>query len=90
MSSWGRWRTAECIAYLDLYQDLCREIFATIYLTSGLPGWGSEVTAVKVYNTEQSLQNIFVLYRQVIIVFEYNKASASNNHSFYIICYLPA
>lgn len=48
------------------------------------------MTAVKVCNTEQSLQNVFVLNRQIIIVFKYNKASASNNYSFYIVRYLLA
>ncbi|KFZ18998.1 hypothetical protein V502_03895 [Pseudogymnoascus sp. VKM F-4520 (FW-2644)] len=90
MSRGGRWRTAECIGYLDSCQDLCGEIFAAVHLTSGLPGRGSEVTAVKVCNTEQSLRNVFVLNGQIIIVFEYNKASASNNHSFYIVRYLSA
>ena len=90
MSRDGRWRTAECIRYLDLCQDLCREIFAAVHFMSGLPGRGSEVTAVKVCNTEQSMRNVFVLNGQIIIVFEYKKASSSNNHSFYIVRYLPA
>ncbi|KAH7327564.1 hypothetical protein BKA65DRAFT_462380 [Rhexocercosporidium sp. MPI-PUGE-AT-0058] len=35
------------------------------------------------------MRNVFILHRRLIIVFEYNKSRAVNNHSFYVIRYLP-
>ncbi|KAH7408848.1 hypothetical protein BKA64DRAFT_570850, partial [Cadophora sp. MPI-SDFR-AT-0126] len=78
-----------CIKYLKLGVQLSNKIFALIYFTANLLPRGSEITAIRVCNTEQVIQNVFILYRRLIIVFKYNKSRVVNNHYFYVIRYLP-
>jgi hypothetical protein len=80
----------QCVKYLDNCIALSGEIWAAIHITAGLPPRGSEGTTVKVYNTAQVLRNVFIINGQVAIVFEYNKSRAANNHSFFIVRYLPS
>jgi hypothetical protein len=77
------------MAYLKAGLQLSDELFAAVHLTAGLPARGSEITTLKVRNTDQVLRNIFILHGRIIIVYEYNKTRSSNNHSFFVVQYLP-
>jgi hypothetical protein len=73
---------------LQVGSGIKNEIFAAIHLTAGLPGRGPEITSTKVYNTERVMRNLIIREGRLLVVIEYNKGRASNNHAFYIVRYL--
>jgi len=85
-----RWDTKACMKYLEAGAQLSNDIFVAAHVTAGLPARGTEITSVKVYNTDQVLRNLFVLNGRFMIVFEYNKLKATNHRSFYVVRYLPS
>jgi hypothetical protein len=69
--------------------ELSNQLFAAIYLISGLPGRGIEIYSIRLSNTALAIRYIFIRGGRIMIIISYNKARTSNNHAFYIVRYLP-
>lgn len=85
----GHWLPGSCLAYLQAGAELSTKGFASVHITAGLPGRGTETTTIRFRNTKLGIRNLFVRGGKVVIVISYTKARASNNHSFYVVRYLP-
>ncbi|THV73867.1 hypothetical protein D6D27_09461, partial [Aureobasidium pullulans] len=72
-------------AYLRGQKRLIKSILATVHLTSGMPGRGSEIGRMQWVNTIGNKRNVFVYNGQIILVFPDNKATTNHDNSFYIV-----
>jgi hypothetical protein len=85
-----QWRYRHCQRYLRQFEQLQLQLLACSHFTSGMPGRGTEVNAIKWQNTAHVLRNIYVCQGRVMLVFEYNKTRAITQQSFYVVRILPS
>ncbi len=71
--------------YLRSCDRLVGLLYGGIHLTYGMPGRCEELRFIRWANTGKVMRNVFLYHGQLILIFEYNKATKNHNNSFYVV-----
>ena len=74
--------------YIQQIKDFLELLLAIIYISSGQPACGEEITPIWYQNSFLQEQNVFVIDRQIIFVTRYHKSQVLFGRPKVILCFL--
>jgi hypothetical protein len=83
------WDRKKVLQYLEMKRRFLRLLMLLMYLTGGQPARGPELGSVKFRNSILSMRNLFFIGGKLFYTTEYTKSRAANNHSYFVVRYLP-